>query len=165
MGNLGIYKVSCDGNFEDYVAKELLQDIDSRYVTNGERYVGGFSTGGRGALQLALGNDGVFGGAFGLSGNYDFLRRSLRSGSIPDDELRLFIASGDNDQRGVYGRLGTFLFHKDLAARGIDHLYCTYDGTHSDTVWVSALPMALRHLLGSAGDSTGASGGTADAAC
>ena len=163
--SLRIYKVSCDGNFEEYIANELLQDIDSRYVTNGERYIGGFSTGGRGALQLALGNDGVFGGAFGFSGNYDFLRRSLRSGDIPNSDMRLFIASGDNDQRGVYGRLATFLFHKDLAALGIDHLYCTYDGTHSDTVWVSAIPQALRYLFTSEGNTLGASEGKADAAC
>jgi enterochelin esterase-like enzyme len=149
---LRIYKVSCDGNFEAYIANELVQDIDSRYSTNGERYIGGFSTGGRGALQLAFGNDDVFGGAFGLSGNYDYLRSSLRSGELPAGDLRLFLASGDNDQRGVYGELGTVLFHRDLAARGMDHRYCIYEGTHSDTVWVSALPGALRYLFASEGN-------------
>ena len=175
--SLRIYKVSCDGNFEDYIAKELVQDIDTRYNTSGERYIGGFSTGGRGALQLALGNDGVFGGAFGLSGNYDFLRRWLRSGGVPSADARLFLASGANDQRGVYGELGTFLFHKDLAARGIGHLYCSFDRTHGDTAWVSALPLALRYLFASEGNiapegksalessSSKASGSTVDHAC
>ena len=160
--SLRIYKISCDGNFEEYIANELVQDIDSRYDTNGETYVGGFSTGGRGALQIALGSNGVFSGAFGLSGNYDFLRRELRGGAIPAHDARLFLASGDNDQRGVYGWLGTFLFHKDLAARGIDHLYCTYDGTHSDTVWVSALPGALHYLFASEGNAPGSAPGAGD---
>ena len=148
FNGLAVYKVSCDGDFEDYVVHELVRDVDSRYRTNGERYVGGFSIGARGAFQLALRNSGVFDGAFGLSGNYDFLRDRLRDGGIGDtDGMKLFLGSGSKDQRGVYGRLNTFLFHKDLAGRRVDHLYCIYDGSHSDVAWVSAMPIALQYLL------------------
>ena len=47
----------------------------------------------------------------------------------------------------MYGELNTFLFHKDLATRGIAHLYCTYAGTHSNMAWVAAMPRALQYLL------------------
>ena len=100
-------------------------------------------------MQLALRNPEVFDGAFGLSGNYDFLRRGLRAGDIPAPEgARLFIASGDKDQRGVYGLLNTALFHWELDRQGVGHLYCTYDGSHSSVAWVAAMPAALAYLLG-----------------
>ena len=147
-----IYKVSCDGNFEDYIVRDVVADVDSTYRTNGERYIGGFSIGGRGALQLALGNVAVFDGAFGVSGNYEFLRRALRRGDIgPEVHTRLFLASGDTDQRGLYGALNTLLFHKDLERLGIDHLYCGYDGTHSNMAWVAAIPAALEYLMRTSG--------------
>ena len=153
LSGVRIYHVSCDGNFEHYIAAELVEEVGARYRTNGERYVGGFSLGGRGALQLALGNDGVFSGAFGLSGNYDYLRRALGNGTPqPNNGMKLFLASGNKDQRGVYGELNTFLFHKALGRRGIEHRYCTYDGTHTDTTWVAAMPEALRYLLGGTAD-------------
>ena len=148
LRSLRVYKISCEGDFEDYIVSEVVTEIDSRYRTNGERYIGGFSVGGRGAVQLALGNDGFFDGAFGLSGNYDFLRKELRDGDIqPGKDIKLFLASGDKDQRGVYGELNTFLFHKELKRQGMEHLYCTYDGTHSDMAWVAAMPQALQYLL------------------
>ena len=148
LKGLRIYKISCDGDFEDYIVKEVVREVDARYRTNGERYIGGFSVGGRGALQLALGNGSVFDGVFGLSGNYDFLRKALRDGDIhPKEGLRLFLASGDKDQRGVYGELNTSLFHEELKRNGIEHLYCIYNGTHSDMAWVSAMPEALQYLL------------------
>jgi enterochelin esterase-like enzyme len=148
MEGLRIYKISCDGDFEDYIVNEVVSEIDSAYRTNGGRYIGGFSVGGRGALNLALAHGGLFDGAFGLSGNYDYFRNALEDGEVlPADDMRLFLASGDRDQRGVYGELNTFLLHKDLARSGVEHLYCTYHGTHSDMAWVSAMPSALQYLL------------------
>ena len=87
-------------------------------------------------------------GGFGLSGNYDYLRRQLRSRSAGGaDGKKLFIGSGVSDQRGVYGDLNTLLFHREMDRRGIDHLYCTYQGTHSDVAWVRAMPLAFEFLL------------------
>jgi S-formylglutathione hydrolase FrmB len=155
LDGLRIYKVSCEGNFEDYIVSEVVREVSERYRTNGERYIGGFSIGGRAAVQLALGNDGVFDGAFGLSGNYDYVRQMFRDGELlPTNGMKLFLASGDKDQRGVYGELNTFLFHKDLASREIEHLYCIYDGTHSNMAWVAAMPGALRYLLAGDGEET-----------
>ena len=146
---LRIYKISCNGDFEEYIVSEVVSEVDAAYRTNGERYIGGFSLGGRGALNLALAHDTLFDGAFGLSGNYDYFRKVLEDQEdAPADGMKLFLASGDRDQRGIYGELSTFLLHMDLASSGIDHLYCTYHGTHSDMAWVSAMPSALRYLLG-----------------
>ena len=145
---LRIYKISCEGNFDAFISRELVSEIDSAYRTDGERYVGGFSIGARGALQLALGNPDVFAGAFGLSGNYDYLRGELRAGrSNPPDGMKLFVGAGVSDQRGVYGDLNTLLFHRQMASSGVAHLYCTYPGTHSDVTWVSTMPLALEFLL------------------
>ena len=146
---LMMYKVSCEGDFEEFIVKDLVGEIDSRYRTTGERYVGGFSIGGRGAMQLAFGNGDVFAGAFGMSGNYDYLRRALRDEEIaPLNGMKLFLATGDKDQRGVYGEINTYLFDKELDRQGLDHLYCRYSGAHGDTVWVTAVPHALRYIAG-----------------
>ena len=151
LRGLRIYKVSCDGDFPDFLARELVAEVDGRYRTTGVRYVGGFSIGGRGALQLAMLEGDVYNGGFGLSGNYDFLRNELRQGRArPSPGTKLLLGSGTEDQRGVYGGLTTYLFHKEMVDRGVDHVYCTYDGTHSDVAWVSAMPLALRYLFPSA---------------
>ena len=48
------------GRYEDYVVRELLPHVDRRYPTTGRRAVLGKSSGGYGALVLALRNPGVF---------------------------------------------------------------------------------------------------------
>ena len=148
LEGLSIYHVSCDADFGRFIHDELVEEVDANFRTTDERYLGGFSIGARGALQLALGNDNLFDGAFGLSGNYDFLRQAIRGGNInPQSGMKLFLGSGNQDQRGVYGELSTFLFHKDLLKHETSHLYCTYDGSHSDVSWVTAVPKALEYLL------------------
>lgn len=148
LKGLMIYKVSCDADFEEHVVSEVVDEIDAEYRTDGERYAGGFSIGARGALQLALGHQDVFDGAFGLSGNYDYLRKVMRRGELsPEDGIKLFLSTGTKDQRGVYGELNTFLFHKELRRQGADHVYCKYRGAHGDRTWVAAMPHAMRYLL------------------
>ena len=148
LKGLMIYKISCDADFEKYIVSDVVDEIDASYRTSGERYAGGFSIGGRGALQLALGNEDVFDGAFGLSGSYDYLRKVLRRGDLsPENGMKLFLSTGTKDQRGVYGELNTFLFHKELRRQEIDHVYCKYRGAHGDRTWVAAMPYALRYLL------------------
>ncbi len=148
LPRLQLYNVSCDGDFEEFITEEVVQEIDSRYRTNGERYIGGFSLGGRGAVQLALAHPDVFQGAFGLSGNYDYLRQSLRKGALAfQDGTKLFLGAGNHDQRGVYGELNTFLFHQELLHQGIAHAYCIYEGTHSDRGWIAVMPEVLAYLL------------------
>lgn len=149
LPRLQLYNVSCDGDFEEFITREVIHEVDTRYRTSGERYIGGFSLGGRGAVQLALAHPDVFQGAFGLSGNYDYLRQSLRRGALAfQDGTRLFLGAGDHDQRGVYGELNTFLFHQELLHQGILHAYCIYEGAHSDRGWISVMPEALEYLLG-----------------
>ena len=47
LQGLRIYKISCEGNFDAFIARELVSEIDSAYRTDGERYLGGFSIGAR----------------------------------------------------------------------------------------------------------------------
>ena len=163
LSSLRIYKVSCDADFELYISNELVEEVASRYSTNGENYVGGFSIGARGAVHLSLANSGVFDGAFGLSGNYDFVRAGLRKGEIEaSEDMKLFLATGSQDQRGVYGKLNTFLLHEELARRGINHGYCVYSGSHRDATWVSAIPGALRFLLAAGADGQSTDGNCGD---
>ena len=148
LPSLNIYKVSCEGNFEQYVVVDLFSEIDSSFRTSDERYIGGFSIGGRGAVQLAVAHGDVLDGAFGLSGNYNFVRHGIRSGERrPAAGTKLFLASGSMDQRGIYGDLSTMLLHSELERQGIDHAYCTYRGTHDASGWVSVMPDAMGYLL------------------
>jgi S-formylglutathione hydrolase FrmB len=60
--------------FEDWVVQEIVPYMDSHYRTRPDRagrFLAGVSEGGFGAINLALHNPGVFGGAIGLSGYYD----------------------------------------------------------------------------------------------
>jgi pimeloyl-ACP methyl ester carboxylesterase len=64
------------GDYESYIASDLVGYIDANYRTIAEsdsRGIIGCSTGGRGALDLALKYPGVFGAAVSISGVYDWL--------------------------------------------------------------------------------------------
>ena len=72
----------------------------------------------------------------------------MRAGRLdPSDGMKILVGSGVSDQRGVYGDLNTLLFHRQMARSGVEHLYCTYPGTHSDVGWVPTMPLALEFLL------------------
>lgn len=63
------------GRYEDYVVRELVPYIDNRYRTDasrGHRGVDGKSSGGYGALVLAMRNPDVFGGVASHSGDMYF---------------------------------------------------------------------------------------------
>lgn len=51
---------SATGRYEDHVVRELVQHVDKRYPTNGRRAVLGKSSGGYGALALAMRHPDVF---------------------------------------------------------------------------------------------------------
>ncbi len=61
---------SATGNWEDFVAKDLVRSIDRRYRTiakSSSRGVAGHSMGGYGALTLGMRNPGVFSAVYALS--------------------------------------------------------------------------------------------------
>ena len=60
--------------YETFVARELVEYIDSHYRTKAEpsaRAIAGLSMGGHGALYLAIRHQNVFGAAGSLSGGVD----------------------------------------------------------------------------------------------
>lgn len=65
------------GNFEAYVAEELVAAVDARFRTRAERKgrgIGGFSMGGHGALKLAM----KYGDTFALAGSLSGSPMSIR---------------------------------------------------------------------------------------
>jgi enterochelin esterase family protein len=60
------------GRYADHVADELVPFIDARYATNGARAVCGKSSGGFGALHLALHRPGLFRAVGSISGDCCF---------------------------------------------------------------------------------------------
>ncbi|MDA1264296.1 MAG: alpha/beta hydrolase-fold protein [Planctomycetota bacterium] len=60
------------GRYEDYVADELVQWVDEHYPSNGRRAVVGKSSGGFGALRLAMRRPGVFHACGSIAGDCHF---------------------------------------------------------------------------------------------
>lgn len=60
------------GRYEDYVADELVAWVDEHYPTNGSRAVVGKSSGGFGALHLAMHRPGVFQACASIAGDCHF---------------------------------------------------------------------------------------------
>ena len=63
-----------NGDYETYIARDLVQLIDGRYrtlATNSSRAVAGFSMGGYGALHLAFNYPSVFSVVSSQGGYYD----------------------------------------------------------------------------------------------
>jgi S-formylglutathione hydrolase FrmB len=63
---------SATGRYADHVADELVPFIDARYATNGARAVCGKSSGGFGALHLAMHRPGLFRAVGSISGDCCF---------------------------------------------------------------------------------------------
>ncbi|MEZ6014131.1 MAG: alpha/beta hydrolase-fold protein [Planctomycetota bacterium] len=90
---------SATGRYEDYVAEELVPFIDARYATTGQRAVCGKSSGGFGALHLALQRPGLFQAVASISGDccfeYPFANELLvaaRGLSLLGGDPRRFLA-------------------------------------------------------------------------
>jgi len=60
------------GRYEDYVAEELVPWVDRQYPTNGRRGVAGKSSGGFGALHLAMRRPGLFQACASIAGDCHF---------------------------------------------------------------------------------------------
>ena len=73
LGGSQYVNSSATGRYADYVAEELVSFVDQTYPTlDGARGVCGKSSGGFGALHLAMGYPGVFRAAASISGDCDF---------------------------------------------------------------------------------------------
>lgn len=72
LGGSQYVNSSATGRYEDHVADELVPFIDARYATTGARAVAGKSSGGFGALHLAMRRPGLFQAVASISGDCCF---------------------------------------------------------------------------------------------
>ena len=72
LGGSQYVNSSATGRYEDHVADELVPFIDASFATSGARAVAGKSSGGFGALHLAMRRPGLFAAAASLSGDCCF---------------------------------------------------------------------------------------------
>jgi S-formylglutathione hydrolase FrmB len=159
--------------FEDYIAKDLISEIDAKYHTVRDRHkrsIAGLSMGGYGAVKLALKYPDLFAFAGSLSGalnaaqNLDAERPDFRAkllevfGSsqnrvrIENDVFRILKSSASTDYPYFYLACGTsdsFLpvnraFVEKLSSSNIPYEYHETSGGHTWEYWDEAVQSLLR---------------------
>ena len=163
--------------FEDYIAKDLVAEIDGKFRTlrdRGSRGIAGLSMGGYGALKIALRYRGDYAFAGSLSGGLDApLDLGNKRREFRDQLLRVFGPPGsrvraDNDVFSLLRNAGAkdlpyfylacgngddFLpVNRDFAAllssQGVRHEYHETAGGHAWDYWDRAVQDLLRAAAG-----------------
>jgi putative tributyrin esterase len=161
--------------FEDYIAKDLISEVDEKYRTIQGRHaraIAGLSMGGYGAVKLALKNPGLFAFAGSLSGalnapqNLDALRPEFKSQLLEvfgrdgsparaeNDVFRLLDTSHQTPYPFLYLGCGTadsFLdtnraLALELSSRKIAYEYHETPGGHTWEYWDTALKSMLEAM-------------------
>lgn len=154
---------------EDYVIQEVVPWIDGQYRTLADRQyraIGGLSTGGFGAINIALHHPDLFGYALGLSGNYlagntwtgkniwanDDARRFnspiLYAPSAPNvRSLQIYLTTARADSNA---QTNTQTKQLDAVLRKlrVPHRTELFDGDHSWTFWKTHIVDGLDWLAG-----------------
>ena len=149
--------------YETYVAKELVDFIDSSYRTIKSpkgRAIAGLSMGGHGAMWLALRHKDVFGAAGAISGGVDIrpfpknwdMAKNLGEYSSNKDvwDAHTVINQVDglkNGELAIYIDCGFSDFfyqvhlnlHNKLLQMKIDHDYLARPGAHNNAYWNNAI--------------------------
>jgi S-formylglutathione hydrolase FrmB len=167
--------------FEDYIAKDLISEIDGKYRTIREKHaraIAGLSMGGYGAVKFALKYPEMFAFAGSLSGafnapeNLDELRPDFRAKLLevfgaagnqtrPQNDVFVLLKSSHN-YAYFYLACGESDFFLDtnraLAARfsalKIPYEYHETPGSHGWEYWDSALTPLLQGVMRTLGTST-----------
>jgi S-formylglutathione hydrolase FrmB len=168
--------------FEDYVARDLITDVDKKYPTVQARYaraIAGLSMGGYGALKFGIKYPELFAFAGSLSGalnaaqNLDVLRPEFRASLLPafgnagsdsraeNDVFRLLDTPHQTPYPYFYLACGTsdfFLqtnraFVQQLSSRKIAYEYHETAGGHAWDYWDRALPPLLKAVERTLSDS------------
>jgi len=129
---------SATGSFEDYVATELIPDVDHRWRTLAERSgraIGGVSLGGRHALEFAATHPSLVAGVGGHSSTVPRSPEELAAAKIP-----IWLDVGESD--GLYDDDAALA--RQLRRLGADVLWRPADGEHGRAYWSSRLPDYLR---------------------
>ncbi len=161
--------------FEDYIAKDLISEIDEKYRTIGERHaraIAGLSMGGYGAMKLGIRYPDLFAFAGSLSGalnapqNLDTLRPEFRAkllevfgneGSQQRAENDIFLLLNSPRQTSYpyfYLACGTGDFFLEtnraltlqLSSRKLVYEYHETPGAHTWEYWDSALEPMLHAM-------------------
>jgi enterochelin esterase-like enzyme len=135
-------------SFDDYLATELIPDVDHRWRTLAEqsgRAVGGVSLGGRHALEFAAGHPSLVAAAGGHSTTVPRSPEALAAARIP-----IYLDVGTSD--GLYDDDAALA--RELARLGADVRWHPAPGTHGRPYWSAHLPDYLRFYS----DALGATG-------
>ncbi|HWD24405.1 MAG TPA: alpha/beta hydrolase-fold protein [Acidimicrobiales bacterium] len=143
-----------DQAWESYVANDLVQAIDRRYLTvpvGADRAIGGLSEGGYGALNIAFHHPGEFNVIESWSGYYGADRRSGLFGSSrallaynsPISEVAVVAQKLRNANTFIWFYTSTSdrtvkrseQFAKTLSDLHIDHAYFEPSGRHDWALW------------------------------
>jgi enterochelin esterase-like enzyme len=148
----------------DYLSYEVVPFIDAMYrtvPTRASRAIGGLSSGGLGALQLALNHPDLFGVVGGhspsvrlepepalwyLSGQ-SFYEQSplwLAQNRPWPDGLRVWLDVGTDD----WWRPNVEVLHDTLEAQGHTVRWAVFAGTHEAEYWIGHVPDYLRFYSG-----------------
>ncbi len=159
-----------DVRAEDYLTQEVVPYIDAHYRTIADRdhrAIGGLSTGGYGAVNIALHHPDLFGYALGLSGNYlatgtwtgqdiwygnDDVKRFnsplLYAPQLPlaaRESLHIYLNVDPHDSDNNTAQQ-TRQFDTLLTELQVPHLTQYFDGGHSWTYWKTHIVDALQYL-------------------
>ena len=152
-----------ESQYETFVAKELVNYIDTHYPSvrdRSGRAIAGLSMGGQGSMWLSIRHKDVFGAGGSMSGgldirpfpeNWDMKKQLGEKAQYPerwDDyavinqldriangDLRLIIDCGTDDFFLEVNRN----FHNELLRRGIAHDFIVRPGAHNSTYWNNAI--------------------------
>ena len=124
--------------FEDYLATELIPDVDHRWRTIAERRgraVGGVSLGGRHALEFAAGHPSLVAAAGGHSTTVPRSPEALTAAKIP-----VYLDVGESD--GLYDDDAALA--RQLRRLGADVTWRPAPGAHGRPYWSAHLTEYLR---------------------
>ena len=155
-------------NYYSYIAKELPQIIEGMFNVSDsreDRYIGGLSMGGYGALKIAMEESERYAGAFGLSPVADIRNNNFTETLTPvfgediPDEADLFYLTTKHNMDKVKPRLYVtvgredFMYddnvrlNKHLENLNYDYTYVETPGSHSWELWDKTVQDALKWML------------------
>lgn len=151
-----------------YIAKELPSIIEEMFNVSSkreDRYIGGLSMGGYGALKIALTEENRYAAAFGLSAVTDIHNENfvdvlvpVFGDKIPDSADLFYLANKHNNDSvkpKLYMTVGTgdFMYHdnvrlsKHLKQLDYDYKYIETDGVHCWELWDETVQKALEWMF------------------
>lgn len=151
-----------------YIAKELPEIIESMFNVSPkreDRYIGGLSMGGYGALKIAMREEGRYGAAFGLSSVADIYNEVFKeilipvfNGNIPSDDNLFDLALKHNTdcvKPRIYMTVGTddYMYNDNVRLSehfkklDYDYEFVETPGEHSWALWDMTIQKALEWML------------------